>query len=396
MPTFISTFLNHTSEYESSTAFWKWSAYAAIKAVLRDNVYRKQGDSTLYPSQYILFLARSSYDRKNWPIVLCERLVNTVSNTKVISGRASVQGILDELSRVETNSSGKIVKGGSAIFFAPELSAAIVEDPAAVKILTDIYDYKPNPFKNILRTQPRFKIEKLIFSMLAASNADMIRDTYSLVAVQGGLLARTMLVFPNEIRPGNDLLDTPNKEAGFECLVKLLLEIGTLHGEFQITEDAKVEFRNWYIPFRDEYSRKPEKTGILGRIHTHILKLAMVLTANDMSLIITKKHIEEAMAECLILLPNYNTFMLNTTGKSNIKEAGEIVLEELYNAPQHTLTIRTLLSKHWSKFDLELLEKLGVTLEAGGLIFRLTQGNEISYQLTGKCLELLHGKQMGI
>ena len=53
------------------------------------------------------------------------------------------EGILDELARGETDKvTGRVTSGGSALFSASELSAGIVSDPEAVKILTDIYDFK--------------------------------------------------------------------------------------------------------------------------------------------------------------------------------------------------------------------------------------------------------------
>lgn len=392
MSDFISSYLDHTTCYESSTSFWRWSGYSAIAAVLRDNCYRRQGDSAIYPSNFVLFLARSSYDRKNNPVVLCEQLVNRVANTKVISGRASIQGIMDELGRTETDrQTGKITKGGAAILFAPELGAAIVEDPAAIKCLTDIYDFKPNPFKSILRTQPRFQVNKIVFSMLAASNEDMIRDVYSNVAVNGGLLARTMLVMPSEFRPGNSLWEIREKDS-FENLVRLLSQISGLAGEYDVSEEAKEEFDKWYKPFRESYRDRSEKTGVLGRIHTHALKLAMVLAANCMTLRIEKKHIEEAIDICVALLPNYTKFAMST-GSGNIKEAGAAVLEALLSAKDHKLTQRVLIQQHWSKFDIDMLDKVTNTFVLGGMLERLVEGSEISYRLTQKCIEMLEGRK---
>ena len=96
--TFISSYLEHTKIYESPGSFWRWSAYASIAALLRDNCYLKQGDRLLFANIYVLFLAESG-TRKGPPIDLSETLLSKLAITKIISGRASVQAILDELSR---------------------------------------------------------------------------------------------------------------------------------------------------------------------------------------------------------------------------------------------------------------------------------------------------------
>src|SRR5674476_1160462 len=173
---FVELFLEHTQYYESPGSFWKWAAYTAIGAVLRDNCFRTLGDHRVYPNLYTLLLADSAVHRKGHPIKLCEELVKRAKSTKVISGRSSIQGILDELSRGETDKvTGKIISGGSALFSASELSAGIVNDPEAVKILTDIYDFKEE-YTSRLRGSGVFRIKNICFSLIAASNEELLID----------------------------------------------------------------------------------------------------------------------------------------------------------------------------------------------------------------------------
>ncbi len=106
-----------------------------------------------------------------------KNLLGTKS-TKLISGRSSIQGILDELSRGETDKvTGKVTSGGSALFSASELSAGIVSDPEAVKILTDIYDFK-DEYTSRLRGTGVFRIKNVCFSLVAASNEELLWDIY--------------------------------------------------------------------------------------------------------------------------------------------------------------------------------------------------------------------------
>lgn len=388
MSKFISLYLEYTKDYESPTSFWKWSAYAAISACLRDNCYRVAGNSRVYPSIYVLLKAESGTHRKGRPVETCTDLVVAMGNTKTISGRASIQAIIEELSHTETDPrTGKMIKGGSAIFFAPELSAGIVDDPAALSILTDIYDCRPD-YKTLLKSG-RSKISNLVFSMLAASNEALLKDTYNDKAVQGGLLARTFMVIPNEFRPSNSLLDQKvNDIKDFSDLKDELRKITELKGEYEITQDAKDEYNSWYKPFRESYKNKVDKAGVVSRIHTGILKIAMIFASSDLSLVVKKIHVEEAINECLGLIPNYGAFIMGN-GKGKLSEAGAIVLNDLLQAPNYALGRKEILRKHWSDFDATLFDELIATFEQGGLVQTIAAGNSISYKMTQTCLEIM-------
>jgi hypothetical protein len=391
---FVSAFLKHTSIYESSTSFWKWSAYCSIAAVLRDNCYRRLGEVHVYPNIYVLLLAESATHRKGNPVNLCEKLVASVKNTKIISGRTSIQAVLDELSRGETDTkTGKVLKGGSALFSAPELSAGIVSDQEAVKILTDIYDFREE-YTSRLRGAGSFKIHKVCFSMMAASNLELLKSVYDSGAIFGGLLGRTFLVKPNEFRDSKSLFNVVDVSDSFNSLKEKLREISRLNGEFQFTEMAIKEYDSWYHPFRKSYQNKPDKSGISGRIHISILKLSMILAANyTRELIVERKHIEEAIEEAMNLVPNYQTFIM-AGGGSPVAEVGSIVLQELAEAEGHRLSRKEILRRHWQKFDSESLDKFITTVQQAGFIDTLPDNAEgIIYKMTQKCYDTLFKKE---
>ena len=388
---FVGDYLEHTKLYESPSSFWKWSAYAAIAAVLRDSVFRKQGDIITYPNIYVLFLAQSGA-RKGAPINFSKELIQKVNNTKIIAGRSSIQAIIDELAHTETNSkTGKLIKGGSAILVAGELAAGIVGDPAAIGILTDIYDLKTD-FKHHLRSTGRFKIDRIVFNMLAASNADLLKEVYTQSAVSGGLLARTFLVVPDEFRPPNSLMDEIDVSISAESLYKKLLCISQLAGEIVITPAAKKEYEAWYKPYYTSLKGKGDKSGVLARLHMGVFKIAIILAANNVTLELTHKHVEEAISECMNLIPNYNTFVM-ASGKSTVSEAGSLFFPELFAAEDYTISRKKFLQKHWTNVDSETFDKLVITLEQGGLIQSIAYGNEMAYKLTQKAIELGEGKK---
>lgn len=389
---FISDYLEHTKEYESPRSFWKWSAYCAIAAVLRDNVYKRLGDSFVYPNFYVLLLATSAEHRKGKPVILCESLVTKVHNTKIISGRSSIQAILDELARSEMNATtGQTLKGGSAFFSVPELSAGIVNDPEAVKILTDIYDFREN-YASRLRGTGTFHIKNVCFTMMAASNEELLKDVYDTKALFGGLIGRTFLVKPDEFRPGNSLFEIQDKSDSYVKLLEQLERIANIFGEFILEKDAIDTYNKWYHPFRESYRNRSDKSGVSGRIHTSIFKLAMILCVNEtIDIHIHKRHIDEAITECMLLIPNYQSYVMGG-GKSALAEVSTIVITAIYEAPNHTISRKDLLQRNWSSFDAETLDKISLTLSQAEMIKEVMTQDGLEYKMTEKCIEVLFKK----
>lgn len=386
MPDFVSELLEHTKEYESPTSFWKWSAYAAIAGVLRDNIWMADGDSRFYPNLYILFLAGSA-QRKGRPITTAEHLVYLVNNVKIISGRASIQAILMELGHAETTEEGKIKKGGAAIFFAPELAAGLVSDDESIQILTDIYDYKITGHTTSLIGRGRSRIDQLVFSFFAASNEELIKELYSNKAIYGGLLGRTFLICPDEFRPSN-AFPSSNPE-GFKKITERLRSISELKGEISFTREAKESYKEWYEAFREKSRGKSDRAGVIGRLPSNIKKLAIVIAANHLEIQVNKEYIEQAIEEGVKLLPNYNNLTM-TSGKNTTSDAAASLVQTLYSADNHLMSKKALLQKHWMLgIDHELMDKALITLTAAGMTKETVSGNDMAYQLTDKCLEIL-------
>lgn len=385
---FVQELMYHTRLYESPGSFWKWSAYAAIAGILRDSVWLVDGDSRLYPNMYVLFLAGPA-QKKARPVNLAEHLLAEVGNVKIISGRSSIQAILIDIGQTETDVKGKITKGGAAIFFAPELAAGIVQDDQAIQILTDIYDYKPTGHTTNLIGRGKVKLDKLIFSLLGASNAELLKAIYTEKAIHGGLLSRTFIITPNEYRPPNAFPENDNP--GFIRLVNSLRELARLEGAIPFDGVARDCYQLWYDRYTKESRKKKDTGGVLGRVQTHVKKLSLILAMNDLKDKIEVHHVEQAINECLGLLPNYNVLTISN-GKSTIAQCGEIVLQTLATCDGHYNRV-LFLREHWMDFDAEVLDKTIAAFEAAKLIesVAIMSGNEagVYYKLSKKGKETM-------
>lgn len=390
---FLSELLKYTKDYESPTSFWKWAGITTISATIRDHCYRKQGDTLICPNIYTLLLASSAEHRKGRPVALCEKLVRKVESTKVISGRSSIQAILDELARGESNpKTGVLQKGGSALFSAPELSAGVVNDPDAIKILTDIYDFREE-YTSRLRGSGTFRIKNICFTMMAASNEELLRDVYDSKALFGGLLGRTFLVKPDEFRPANSLWDVQDTSIGFNHLLKILRELANIQGEFEIEPAAREIYDNWYKPFREAYRGKSDKSGLYGRIHTSIFKLSMIFCINySKALLITAEHMEEAIREGTSLIPNYHSFIMSQS-KGTAPEAATLLIQHLYSAKDRTVSRKRFLAENYNKLDVETLDKAVQALQEGGMIEMRPIAEGVGYFMSKQCWDMLNQKE---
>ncbi len=390
MTTFIEDFIEFTKDYESPDSFWKWGAFTAVGAVLRDNIFTLQKTSKICANIYTLLLADSSFKRKGRPIHEVGNIVQKLEVTKVIRGRSSIQAIIEDLAMSETHKkTGNKIAGGSCLLCADELSSFfVIDEKALIPLLTDIYDWREE-WTSSLKSTGKFKVENLCVSFFAATNEELLQKVYTSEAVRGGLLARTFLVKAEGLRKPNSWfgdidLEATNRE--WHAMLKKLKDISAVKGVVRVDKDAQAEYDSWYFPLYEKYGSFTDKTGVMGRIHTGVLKLAMIMGANNnLEPVIKKREIQEAIFECSKLLGNYDVYAMSV-GKSETNQASIVLLDMLWESPTHSISQRAVLQQYWSEFTHETLELGAATLEKGGLI-TIHIGKEVTYVMTEKCKE---------
>src|SRR5215203_6897148 len=154
MSNWLTELVNQHKELESPESFWRWSAIAAISAVVKDQVWLDRQIFNLYPNIYVMLHADSGL-KKGPPVSMARQLVKAVNNTRIIAGRSSIQGILKDLGTGYTMPDGKIMMKAVAFICSSELSSSIVGDPVATKILTDLYDrqYNVGEWRSLLKME---------------------------------------------------------------------------------------------------------------------------------------------------------------------------------------------------------------------------------------------------
>jgi len=373
-----------TDESETPKSFIFWSGLSVISSVVKNKVYLDKFYYKLYPNIYVLLVAKSGL-RKTFPVSLAKTLVQKTGNTRVIAGRNSIQAIIQELSRsyyVE----GKPMSDSCGFLASGEFSNLVIDDPAALTILTDLYDGHYNAdWDNTLKSGKE-KLKDINITMLGATNPSHFKDKISQRDIEGGFIARTLVIFEQKKYRVNPLTEPPSKMIDFPVLVDYLKGLAKLSGEFKWTPEAKLYYEQWYAEFNEETERE-DKTGIANRLHDHVLKIAMLLSlSRGSSLELLESDVKQAIEACLTFSTNVTKMTLGT-GKSQLAPQTALVIELLLSAEKMTMPRHTLLRKVWGDVDHFDLDRVVQTLEQSKILEIHHKNNEITYNLRPEFVE---------
>lgn len=386
---FIEDFLEYNSKYESPTDFFYWAAVGGVSATLRDNCYLLLADTKIYPNMFILIIGKPAM-RKAKPLNSILELCKTINNTKIIEGRTSIQAIIQRLSEVERHKDGKSVIGASGIIYSEEISAMLTEDDANIPVLGDLYDYKTS-YTSTLISRGTQKLTNVVVTLLGASNEELLKPVFNNRAIYGGLLSRCIIVYGDKVRHRNSLMFEDPRRYDPSGLKKSLLEISNLRGVVRMTDEAKTYYDDWYHNVCPSLEGKSNNTGAEGRIHTNILKLAIILSASEYrKLEIDIPILERAISKIQSLFVNYKRLTLGA-GKSKDADSKVLFLKLLWEAGQeknYTLSRMEIIYKSWGDMSSEELDAVERNLLEGGLIsIKDTKGGLREYSMTKKSID---------
>ena len=394
MNDFIQSFLDYTAAYESPTEFFYWAAIAGIGAVLRNNCYLLLGDTRIYPNLYVLIIARPAM-RKAKPLNSIIELVKGCNNTKVIEGRTSIQAVIQRLGEIERLKDGKSIAGASGIVFSEEISAMFTEDDANIPVLTDLYDYKPS-YTSALVSRGTSRLTDVVVSLLGASNEELLRPVFNNRAIYGGLLSRCLIIYGDKVRHRNSLMWEDPRKYNPEGLRRTIHAISQLRGIFKITDDAKHYYDDWYTNVCPTLEHRANNTGAEGRIHTNVLKVAMILAVSEyQELRLDIPIIDKAIEKVLSLFTNYKRLTLGS-GKSKDADSKLIFMRQLWEAgsmKNYSLNRRELVSRTFMDMTSEEMDVIERNLLEGDII-KVEDGKAVKrYFLTTSAIEFFEANK---
>jgi hypothetical protein len=400
----IDEVLAQHKELEAPVSFWYWGALASISAVLKDNVFLDRQLYKLYSNIYVMLHADSGL-KKGPPISMAKQLVRGVNNTRIISGRSSIQGMLKEMGTSYTMPGGVVMNKAVAFICSSELSSSIVEDKVATTILTDLYDrhYNAGDWKSLLKMES-FELKDPTITMFTATNAAHSDDFFQKKDIQGGYFARTFIIYESQRNKVNSLLAPLINKPDYNKLLPYLKEVAKLQGPFKplasekkddyyyitrIKEDREIYYseagayyEDWYENFTTniDISKVKDETGTLNRFGDSVLKIAMLLSlARKPELIITTDTMIEAVQECEKLVGNVRKTTLGRSGKSEWAHHKVTLIHELLGRTNHTISRAQVNKKYWMDANSNQWDEIAKSMQDAGTIRIESMGNQVLY-----------------
>ena len=406
--TWIDELVEAHAELESPKAFWYWSGLCAISAVVKDNVWLDRHAFKTYPNIYVMLHAASGL-KKGPPVGLAKRLVKCVGNTRIISGRSSIQGILKELGTAHSMPGGRIGNSKSCGFIvASEFSSSLVSDPAAMTILTDLYDaqYNRGDWQSLLK-QETFNLRDPILSLLVATNEAHFEDFIDAKDIHGGFIGRMFVIAETKVQRLNPLIAPLAKSINIETMAGHLKELAKLTGPFHdigsLSENEEycnkrkepngnilwfntpgTLYYDWYLRFYKEVETQgvEDPTGTIQRFGDSVLKVAMLLSlSHSTDLTIHLPQMEESISVCEKLIGDVRKTTHGKKGLSQYAQHKALIIEELMSRDDHRITRKVLARKYYMHFNIDELDELMKSFEAAGMIKASSQHNQVVYEM---------------
>ncbi len=301
---------------ETPTSWLFWSFLSCISASAGNNYHLKtlKGDLHYKPNIYIILLGESGLG-KGFGINRAKNIVNRAEVTRVIAGRSSIQAVVKELSLAKKLEGKELITDSRGYIVNGELSTAIIADPDALTILTDLYDGHYNPeWTNLLKGDGAEKLTNPYITCLFGSSPSHFYDSVPQVNIEGGYIGRNLIIYEEKRSQDVDLLDNSSVEEvdikdadkfdSYLCpkYVPHLQKIAKMMGQLKPDERARDYFNTWRREWRAK--QPPDKTGFLNRVPDHSLKVAMCLSLAeyDFDGYIREYHLREAVTRVSALV----------------------------------------------------------------------------------------------
>lgn len=356
MSSWISTILEGTLDTETPEKYHYWSALTAISAVVSPNIFLNRYAYELRPNLFTFLIGESGI-KKGPAISVASSLVSLIDCTRVIKGRSSIQGVVKEMSKAYTCANGELLTDSRVFIASSELGSSFVKDDVTPLILMDLYDTQyHDTWKNTLSTVPVSKLERPCVTLLAGSNETNFSESLPSIVVEGGFIARSIIVHETKRRCINSLaFEPPNKIDKIE-LSKYLVELLKLKGEMTWDSRTRTMYDHWYNSF---IANAPaDKTGTSNRIGDTILKVGMLISlSNSPELNMSYEGLEEAIDVSLQCLPSVRRVTLaNSNGE--LSHNTKLVLNYLLKKFPDWSFKSNILSSYYGELDTIDLERI--------------------------------------
>jgi hypothetical protein len=310
-PSFITDYLEYTSDSEVPVTFHRWAAIAGIGAILERNIGIPHGHSHIYPNQYMMLIGTAG-TRKSTAIKLMKSLLVSAGYTTISAERTSKEKFLMDLAgypddpepyaRGVDNILDKNLFGdmNDESTIRPMLIGADeandffgIGNLEFLSILGSLWDHSGSPYLNRIKTGKSVSIPNPTISILAGNTPTGFSLAFPPDILGQGFFSRLLLVYgePNGRRIAFPKIPDPAQTAH---IVTALQRIKSYHhGNLEYTSIARSLLNMIYqsdarqvddLRFDSYYNRR----------FTHLIKLCIIVSASRLEKIVTELCVLEA------------------------------------------------------------------------------------------------------
>lgn len=365
-------------DVETPVSWLWWSFLCCISAAACNNYYvlSFKGNVSYKPNLFVMLLGESGLG-KAFPINRAKILVQKAELTRVIAGRSSIQAIIKDLATTKSINGKPLITDSRALIINGELSTALIKDPDALTVLTDLFDGTVNPeWSNMLKGDGTETIKNPYITALFGSSPAHFYDSIPQANIEGGYIGRNLIIYEEQRSKYIDPLSADEEKDALEDkvipkFVPHLIKIGAHKGRLVPTEGARGLYNTWRREWRATQHKYNDKTGFINRVPDHVMKVAicLALARYKFEPEINELDIQDAIEKVTALVYS-NERATQGVGLDPLAAQTKIVLNLLLAAENNTLTRKQLLSKGYGNFDSPTLDNILNTLLEMGWIKR--------------------------
>lgn len=370
----ITAFIKYTSvNSEPPEMFRLWCAISLIASALERKCRLEWGPLTFYPNMYIVLVGPSGVRKGSAMGPALDFLTDL--NVKLAAEAITREALIRELKNANYNNpnleTGELNFHSSLTIFSPELTVFLgYNNEQLMSDLTDWYDCR-NKWTYRTKTQGSEEIHGVFVNLIGATTPDLVKSTMSLKAIGGGLTSRMIFVYEEEEGPACPTPFFTEALHGLGRQLAMDLErIHMLNGAYQVTEDFKHFWTEWYYhqrenpPFRD----KVKWGGYMKRRPNHVIKLCMILNASRTDTMILEIKDLEASIKLLQKTERNMEATFSGVGKYSHAETLSQVMSEVGLRGDEGITYEELMSIFRNDANSYIMKEILDSLKQSGFL----------------------------
>ena len=343
-----------------------------------------RGFYTLFPNHYIILIAASAECRKSVAVGIAREILEAAKVTQVSAERITNADLLRQLYLVS-----KETGNSEMLIWADELKTFLSTEETHKGVITTLTRLFTCPATYETRTKTAgvdFLVNTCV-NILAATTPVDFAEIIPGAATGSGFVPRLHIIFQEFPRKK---VPWPQKDAETKrILVNDLQHVRKeLHGEYQLTPEAKKWWNYWYTE-EFKFTKDRELNGFYGRKHDYVLKLGMVLSAGQRDELVIEKadlitalgflnNMEANMSRIYQLLGTIPTLKYAEIVLGQIREApgGELRKSQIYLKNQRRLDADGLTDVLRYLEEAELIQSFPLSGKGGGMRYKSKKEEE--------------------